>query len=95
VNAILCQLDRLANFLVLVYTGVLIVYAVISWVPDLRGRWTYYLAMLVEPVLQPIRRVIPPLGGLDIAFIVLLVLLQFVIRPALSQIAFNTCYRLF
>ncbi|MHB8146980.1 MAG: YggT family protein [Vulcanimicrobiaceae bacterium] len=94
-NAILCQIDRLANFFVLLYTGVLIVYAVISWIPDLRGRWTDYLAMLVEPVLQPIRRVIPPIGGLDIAFLVLLVLLQIVIRPALSQIAFNTCYRLF
>ncbi|HUZ49421.1 MAG TPA: YggT family protein [Candidatus Dormibacteraeota bacterium] len=94
-NALLCQIDRLANFLVLIYTGVLIVYAVISWIPDLRGKWTEYLAMLVEPVLQPIRRVIPPIGGLDIAFLVLLVLLQIVIRPALSQIAYNTCYRLF
>ena len=94
-NAILCQLDQLVSFLVWAYTGVLIVYAVVSWIPDLRGRWVGYLAMLVEPVLQPIRRIIPPIGGLDLAFLVLLLVLQIAIRPWLASVAFNTCYRLY
>jgi YggT family protein len=79
-----------------VYTGVLLVYAVVSWFPDLRrGRWVYYLASLVEPVLLPIRRIIPPIGGLDIAFLVVLLVLQLLIRPALAQLAFNSCIQLY
>lgn len=94
-NAILCQIDNLASTLVWIYTIALFVYAVVSWIPDLRGRWVNYLAMIIEPVLQPIRRIIPPIGGLDLAFIVLLLLLQVVIRPALAHAAMNACYRVF
>ena len=63
-----------------VYLLVLIVYAVVSWVPSIRGRWSDYVAMVVEPVLTPVRRVIPPLGGLDLSFLVLFIVLQLVIR---------------
>jgi len=52
----------------------MIAYAVVSWVPSLQGRWTYYVARIVEPVLMPIRRIIPPVGGLDIAFLVVILL---------------------
>lgn len=91
-NAFLCQVDGLASTLIWVYTIMLFAYAVISWIPDLRGPWVRYLAMAIEPVLQPIRRIIPPVGGLDLAFLVLLVLLQFVIRPLLQHLSFNACY---
>jgi YggT family protein len=92
VNLLLCDLARALNWVVWVYTGVLLVYAVVSWFPDLRrGRWVYYLASLVEPVLLPVRRVIPPMGGLDIAFLVVLLVLQLLVRPALAQLAFNSC----
>jgi YggT family protein len=83
------------RYAVNIYTLLLLVYAVISWVPDLRrGRWVYYLASVIEPVLMPIRRIIPPLGGLDLAFLVLLLVLQLLVRPALAQAAFNSCYPL-
>ncbi|MEA2663826.1 MAG: YggT family protein [Candidatus Eremiobacteraeota bacterium] len=62
------------------YLLLLIVYAVISWVPSLRGRWSDYLAMVVEPVLTPVRRVIPAVGGLDLSFIVVFFVIQLVIR---------------
>ena len=92
-NLILCNLATILSDLVWVYTGILLIYAVVSWFPDLRrGRWTYYLAVLVEPVLLPIRRIIPPMGGLDIAFLVLLLVLQLVVRPALLHLAVNSCF---
>ncbi len=63
----------------------MLLYAVLSWVPDLRGSWSRYVDMLVEPLLQPLRRVIPPVGGFDLAFIALLAILwvidNFLIRP--------------
>lgn len=90
-NTILCQLDLLVVWLARIYSIILLVYAVVSWIPDLRGRWVNYLAMLVEPVLVPIRRIIPPLGGLDLAFLVLILLLNYLIVPLLRNVAFNVC----
>ena len=73
-----CSLaDALAK-IINIYVLIMLVYAVISWIPSLRGRWTEYVAMLVEPVLLPVRRIIPPLGGLDLSFLVVILLLQFI-----------------
>ena len=60
------------------YVAVLLIYAIVSWIPSLRGRWTDFVSMLVEPVLQPMRRVIPPLGGFDLSFLILIVLVQWI-----------------
>jgi YggT family protein len=96
VNLLLCDLARVLVYVVNIYTILLFVYAVLSWIPELRrGRWVYYLASIIEPVLVPIRRIIPPLGGLDLAFLVVLLVLQLLIRPALASLAFNTCVALF
>jgi uncharacterized protein YggT (Ycf19 family) len=88
----LCGVFEALLWVVNAYSIVLFVYAILSWIPDLRGRWTYYLAVLVEPVLTPIRRIIPPMGGLDLAFLVLLLVLQLLIRPELQRLAFGACY---
>jgi YggT family protein len=96
VNLFLCDVAQVLIYVVNIYTILLLVYAVISWVPDLRrGRWVYYLASVVEPLLIPIRRIIPPLGGLDLAFLVLLLVIQLLIRPALGHVAINACYSIF
>jgi YggT family protein len=62
------------------YIVLMLLYAVVSWVPSLRGRWSDYVAMAVEPVLVPVRRIIPPMGGLDLSFIVVIIVLQLVMR---------------
>jgi YggT family protein len=67
------------------YLLLLIVYAIVSWVPSLRGRWTDYLGMVIEPVLTPVRRVIPPLGGFDLSFLVVFIVIQVVARLASSE----------
>jgi YggT family protein len=96
VNLLLCDVAKALLYVVNIYTILLLVYAVVSWVPDLRrGRWVYYLASLIEPVLIPIRRIIPPLGGLDLAFLVLLLVLQLFVRPALGHLAINSCYAIY
>jgi YggT family protein len=78
VSPFLCQASSIISQLITLYTGVLLVYALISWLPSLRGRWTEYVAMIVEPVLTPLRKVIPPFAGLDLSFMVLLLLLRFI-----------------
>ncbi|MBV9717768.1 MAG: YggT family protein [Candidatus Eremiobacteraeota bacterium] len=95
-NLLLCDLANALIYVVYIYTILLFVYAVLSWVPDLRrGRWAYYLASIIEPVLIPIRRIIPPLGGFDLAFLILLLVLQMLVRPALAHLALTACYPLF
>ncbi len=95
-NLLLCDVAKAALYVVNVYTFLLFVYAVLSWVPELRqGRWTYYLARIIEPVLMPVRRIVPPLGGLDLAFLIVVLVLQLLVRPALQSLAFNSCIAIF
>lgn len=90
-SQLLCSIASVLYYAVYAYTGVLLVYAIASWIPELRrGRWFYALASLVEPVLMPIRRIIPPVGGLDLAFLIVLLVLQLLVRPELYALA-NSC----
>lgn len=62
-----------------IYIFVLIVRALISWVsPDPYNPIVRILHQLTEPVLYPIRRVIPPIGGLDLSVMILILLLYFI-----------------
>jgi YggT family protein len=61
------------SFALRAFTVVMLLYAVASWIPSIQGRWSGYVARIVEPVLMPVRRIIPPVGGLDIAFLVVLI----------------------
>ena len=56
-------------------TGLVIVYAVLSWVQT-QSQLSDLLERLVAPALTPIRRVIPLVGGVDLSPLALLVLLQ-------------------
>jgi YggT family protein len=56
-------------------TGLVIVYAILSWVQT-QSYMADLLERLVMPVLIPIRRVVPLVGGVDLSPLVLLVLLQ-------------------
>ena len=56
-------------------TGMVIVFAVLSWVPT-QSAMSDVIERLVVPVLMPIRRVLPLVGGIDLSPLVLLVLLQ-------------------
>lgn len=56
-------------------SGLVIIYAVLSWVQT-DSAMADVLARMVTPLLKPIRRVVPLLGGVDLSPLVLLVLLQ-------------------
>lgn len=52
-----------------------IIYAVLSWMKA-GTEVSYFLAQLVEPLLQPLRRVMPHMGGVDLSPLALLLILQ-------------------
>jgi len=56
-------------------TGLVIVYAVLSWVQT-QSVMSDVIGRLVAPALTPIRRFVPLVGGFDLSPLVLLVLLQ-------------------
>jgi YggT family protein len=66
--------------LVLVYTILIFVYILMSWVQlpynVWIGRIRTFLHDTVEPYLGLFRRIIPPIGGLDLSPIVALIVLQ-------------------
>ena len=62
------------------YSLMLVVYALISWIMHEHHyppavRW---LQSMVEPILNPIRRFIPPLGGIDISVIAALLIIEMI-----------------
>ena len=65
----------LARVVVSGLMGLLIVYAVMSWV-QARSPMADVIARLSEPVLRPFRRIIPLMGGIDLSPLAVLVLLQ-------------------
>ncbi len=56
-------------------TGLVIVYAILSWLQT-RNVLADVIERLVAPLLAPIRRLVPLVGGIDLSPLVLLVLLQ-------------------
>ncbi|ODB36920.1 hypothetical protein BB427_02565 [Pseudoalteromonas sp. BMB] len=56
---------------------ILIIRAILSWVAQGYNPVAAVFEQLTEPMLRPIRKVIPPLGGLDLSILVLIIGMQF------------------
>ena len=67
--------------------GLLIAYAVLSWV-QAHSPVSDVIARLSEPLLRPVRRVLPLVGGVDLSPLVVLVLVQ-VALMALGHLQFG------
>ena len=92
------------HFLIFIVRGLLnfllfaiVVSAILSWlvafdVINLRNAFVYnvvrFLEAVTRPLLAPVRRIIPPLGGVDISPIIVLLVIQGV-RQYLLPMAFG------
>lgn len=78
------MLEYLIVSLADVYTMILFVYVLMSWIPQKRGIIAdidTVLAKVCDPFLNLFRRFIPPIGGMvDISPIFALLVLQFAVR---------------
>ncbi len=92
------SLLNLIATIIQIYIYVLIAAAVLSWliafnVVNTRNQFVAMIAdalwRLTEPVLAPIRRILPNLGGLDLSPVVLILLLIF-----LRNLLFELFYRM-
>ncbi len=56
-----------------------------SWVPDVRAsKFGQLLGSICEPYLEPFRKIIPPIGMIDISPLVAIFLLRFAERGVYS-----------
>jgi YggT family protein len=56
---------------------ILVIRALLSWFSQGRSPVEYVMHQLTEPLLRPVRSILPPLGGLDLSVLVVLIGLQF------------------
>lgn len=66
---------RFLNWIIYGFMALLIIEAVFSWINP-QAPLAPFVHALNEPLLRPVRKVVPPLGGLDLSVLVVLVLLQ-------------------
>ena len=83
------------DWLLGLYEFILVVTAIMSWLiafsvvnmrNDVVRQVLYTLDLLTEPALRPIRRFVPPLGGLDLSFLVLFILIELIRRVIIPDL---------
>ncbi len=92
----LLALAKLLSVAFSAYIWIVIGRAIISWVnADPYNSIVRFLIQVTDPVLNKIRRYVPPMGGLDLSPMILifaLIFLQSFIVPTLEQIGNNLQY---
>ena len=73
----LYALYRILNWIIYGFMGLLIIEVIFSWINP-HAPLAPFVRALTDPLLRPLRRVIPPLGGLDITVLVAVILLQII-----------------
>ena len=78
------QAGAIVSTLIEGYTFVIILWCLLSWFPNIRWYDQPFksLDMLVSPVIAPFRKLIPPLGGIDISPMIAILILQFAAQAA-------------
>ncbi len=99
-DVIIGPLFWLLNTVITLYIWLLVAAAVLSWlvafnVINTHNRFVYmvgdFLYRITEPVLRPIRRVLPAMGGIDLSPMVLILLLLF-LQQVLARLYVNIAY---
>jgi len=81
------NLENIVKILFSLYYWVIIAYIFMSWVPNLRETQIGQLiGKVVEPYLQPFRKIIPSIGMIDISPIVALLSLYFIEKGVIAVI---------
>jgi YggT family protein len=74
------------NFILLILTLIIIAKVFLSYFMDPYQPVRLFIDRIVDPMLRPIQRIIPPFGGIDISPLVLLIIVQIFGRLIVSII---------
>lgn len=82
--------DTIATFISIlgsVLSFAIIIRALISWVMPAEGSgFTRVLADVTEPILAPIRRILPPVGGIDFSPLLAIILIQVITNAVIPSL---------
>lgn len=82
-------LVKLVRLSIYVFIGAIIVQAVLSWVSPHHPMAPFFLA-LTRPFLKPFQRAIPPIGGVDITPVLVLIAFQLVLMLPVTWLESTT-----
>ncbi len=75
------MLPKLLHILIELLIILIFIHALGSWIPQIRESKLYELLdRIVEPMLRPIRQVLPHMGGIDISPMILIFILILIDR---------------
>ena len=71
-------LFQFIDLLLQAFTWLILIRVLITWIPNLDpfNPIVRLLRQATDPILEPARRIIPPIGGMDISPIVVILILQ-------------------
>lgn len=72
---VMMALFRFMNWIIYGFMALLIIEAIFSWINP-HAPLAPFVHALNDPLLRPIRRVVPPIGGIDLSVLVAIILLQ-------------------
>lgn len=73
------EIINLINSILTIITYTIVVRALLSWInPNPNNPVVRLIVRVTEPILRPLRRVIPPIAGMDLTPVVAIILLQVV-----------------
>src|ERR1700689_2258042 len=85
-NAIIASAFDVTDAVLSLYISVIVIGAILSWlvafgVINMHNRFVQMMSDFIyratEPVLRPLRRILPPMGGLDLSPLVLILIIIF------------------
>ncbi|RIK42023.1 MAG: hypothetical protein DCC55_10060 [Chloroflexi bacterium] len=78
---------QLLGLLLQLYSFLILARVLMTWIPNLDpyNPAVQMLTQVTDPVLEPARRLIPPIGMIDISPIVVMIVIQFLARALLSS----------
>jgi YggT family protein len=86
---LLSSLIQLIDLFLTIYVWIIIARAIISWVnPYPYHPLVRFLYKVTEPVLAPVRKIIPPIGGIDISPVIVIFII-FIIQNLLHRLLIN------
>ncbi len=91
---LIIALARVAGILLSIFWWLLLIRVLVSWVsPNPFNPLVQFLYRSTEPILEPIRRLLPPMGPVDFSPIIAFFLIVF-LQSFLVQSLFDIAYRL-
>ena len=86
-GVIILTIAHLLKILLYIYLFIIIVQVIVSWInPDTYNSITMMMYQLSEPILRPIRGLIPSTGGLDFSPLVILVIINLLMILIISPL---------